>query len=239
MLRQLIQMEGDGPTSWRSAVREDIYWLWRRAKKTENMPEPDTDWAAWEEYAARSEAWKAAVRQAFEEVEAGRAPLHDIPNEDMQQVAQVDALESVCQLCDARFTTRKACITHATTKHGAAAVERQWLNIEGRCDACGRNFHNSLRLQRHLAQGAKSRYGVSCLHQMHIAQHTESSIEEQEEVANQQRELHKNARRTGVPPTFADRYVEEGVAKLVDLYLGPVDKKFVVNACYRQELPGA
>ena len=151
------------PKSWLSHLEQDCAWL-RVHLKPHEVP-ADTSVQGWLEFIQRAPHWKHLLTKAE------RACTRHLVNtqrmivweQKFMKIAQAQELSLPaprpppqpvgdlfwCAECETAWKTRRALAMHCTKKHGYKSSCRSWASGNW-CHACGKLYHQRIRLMRHL-----------------------------------------------------------------------------------------
>ena len=156
MLRAL--MAGPAGAQWREAWLEDARFMKRVLdSKLGDMPDP-ADTAPWSNIVKEFPGqWKSLVAAFVDEV-SGSPHLIDVAEKivvSRQPPEQVVAVRErpTCYDCGRCFETLAGLKMHQRVVHGMRRPGHRFV-LDGRCPACGGDYHTPLRALEHLERGS-------------------------------------------------------------------------------------
>ena len=142
---------------WRRTLVEDLAALQAALPESlGTLPCPRVRPQAWEAIWKEHPGARKSLLQRFRDRLVGRAADHGLAPAGAQMAANT-AVQLACPQCPPTaqlWTSAKALASHMMARHG----HRRWVRFfvaDGRCPACGGDFHTRLRAMHHVQHSSK------------------------------------------------------------------------------------
>eukprot|EP00438_Fugacium_kawagutii_P028742 Skav229642 [mRNA] locus=scaffold649:313161:315617:+ [translate_table: standard] len=162
--------------AWKSAMLDDLRWMWSRLLLQDPLPDPAIDLVPWHQLILqRPGFWKKLVARAVRLEVLHRQNEHvmtsfynrfghrlrelDILPEESQQ-PEPSTVAYGCLGCKFAAKSKAGEAVHMFKVHGVVAPERHLFDST-QCRACLREFHTSRRIQLHLRASEQCRNRLS------------------------------------------------------------------------------
>jgi hypothetical protein len=141
---------------WVVLILNDMRTLQKVSTHLAELPDPADDAHAWSQLIlAEEQKWRDAVAALrYCESACDRCKTTPANNEGGLQVCVTFS----CDLCERSpegevrtFATARALKSHQRTLHGVRIPMRYYVEADGVCPSCGKDFHTRLRCMRHLS----------------------------------------------------------------------------------------
>eukprot|EP00438_Fugacium_kawagutii_P032107 Skav212431 [mRNA] locus=scaffold1479:102244:107277:+ [translate_table: standard] len=162
---------------WRQLIWADLQWLWDQLWRSSSLPDPMTNFDAWQEILCHSPRyWKRLVNRGTLHAIRQHARVHRVERFHVDMLHRVcesttfaapamsrplplpddpEAVPFACMACQRTFATKAGLGAHLFRSHGIVNSVRI-LYDQTSCGSCLKEFHTSARLQAHL------RYSQQC-----------------------------------------------------------------------------
>ena len=136
---------------WVDLVLNDMRRLRSSADYVKDLPDPCENAKAWSDRILASEQqWRSAVTSLRYCESAGDRCKKKTADAEMVETHSCDLCEVTAEGDIRVFATARALKSHKRAKLGVRIPQRFYVEADGKCPECGKEFHSRLRCMRHL-----------------------------------------------------------------------------------------